>query len=135
MAIIHQRITIVKIRKPVRKTVNEELQWLGGSLGLFGLRDKDKSCFRIFIELLKMAKQNLAISSDELAHRTKLSRGTVVHHLHKLMDSGIIINQDNRYLLRVGNLEAVVEELQKDVNRTINDLKQIAKEIDSELGM
>ena len=53
MAIIRQRITIINVRKPALRTINDELQWLGSSLGLFNLRDKDKSCFRIFIELLK----------------------------------------------------------------------------------
>ena len=47
------KITIIRIRKPAQSNINKELQWLGSSLGLFGLRDKDKSCFRIFIELIK----------------------------------------------------------------------------------
>ena len=63
MAFIHQRITIVKIRKPVTTDVNEELQFLGNSLGLFNLRDKDKSCFRVFIELLKAANVMIKIST------------------------------------------------------------------------
>jgi len=131
--IFHQRITIVRIRRPVRSDVNEKLQWFGDSLGLFGLRDKDKSCFRVFIELLKTAKQNRPVSSDEIAFRTKLTRGTVVHHLNKLIEAGIIIHESEGYMLRVASLEAVVEEIQKDFNRTCDDLKKIARDIDAEL--
>src|SRR3989338_4739748 len=97
MAYVRQRITIMSIRKPDSVNINSELQWLGSSLGLINLRDKDKSCFRIFIELLKSAKSHHALTSDELAYSLSLSRGTVVHHLNKLLESGFVINEKNKY--------------------------------------
>ncbi|MBI2135396.1 ArsR family transcriptional regulator [Candidatus Woesearchaeota archaeon] len=130
-----QRITIITIRKPAQKNINQELQWLGSSLGLFNLRDKDKSCFRVFIELVKTAKTNNPLSSDELAYRLGLSRGTVVHHLHKLLDSGIVVPTERGYLLRVNNLQDLVDEVEKDMVRTISELKKMAKEIDEGLGL
>jgi len=57
MRISRQRITIINIRKRSLDNINMKLQWLGSSLGLFNLRDKDKSCFRIFIEVIKSAKE------------------------------------------------------------------------------
>lgn len=135
MRVIRHRITIRTVRKPVKKNLNEELQWMGDSLGLASLRDKDRSCFRIFIELLKSTRKNKALSSDEIAYKLKLSRGTVVHHLHRLMEAGLVIQEKNRYMLRVGNLEAVMEEIQKDVDRTFSDLRDIAKDIDKNLGL
>ena len=135
ITITQQRITIINLTKPVKKTLNEELKWFGSSLGLFNLRDKDKSCFRLFIELLKNAKINQALSSDELASKTNLSRGTVVHHLHKLMETGIVIRDGKKYILRVPNLEILVEELKQDIDRACLNLKQIAKNIDKFLGL
>ena len=129
-----QRITIVRIRRPAKDDINTDLQWLGSSLGLFGLRDKDKSCFRIFIELIKASKHDRSLTSNELAYRSKLSRGTVVHHLKRLEDSGIIIHEKNSYLLRVPNLSKLVEEIKKDIDRTCNDLEETAKQIDSRLS-
>lgn len=134
MVIIHQRITIVSARKP-RRNLNDELQWLGNSLGLFSLRDKDRSCFRLFIELLKAAKVHHALSSDALAAKLKLSRGTTVHHLNKLMETGIVMREGNKYILRVDNLEFLIDELRKDSERMFHDLKKIAKEIDGFLGL
>lgn len=131
----YQKITIIKTAKPVRKNLNEELQWLGSSLGLFNLRDKDRSCFRIFIEMLKSAKKGKVLSSDELAKMLNLSRGTVVHHINKLMESGLVISTGNKYSLRVENLEVLIEELRKDLERSIDDLKDIAGDIDQALGL
>ncbi|MCX6707418.1 MAG: ArsR family transcriptional regulator [Candidatus Woesearchaeota archaeon] len=131
----HQRITIIRYRRPEKKDINDKLQFFGNSLGLFGERDKDKSCFRIFIELLKATRKNMAISSDDMALKTELSRGTVVHHLHRLMESGLVVQDSGRYILRSGNLNAVMEEIQKDVDRTFNDLKRIASDIDKGVGL
>lgn len=135
MYIYHQRITIIKHQKPSNKDLNKQLQWLGSSLGLFNLRDKDKSCFRIFIELIKSSKEKRPLSSDEIAARAHLSRGTVVHHLNKMMHSGLVVNHKNKYLLRVENLETLVDEVQKDIKRTMNDLKEVAEQIDKALGI
>ena len=108
---------------------------VGSSLGLFNLRDKNSSCFRIFIELLKSAKKNVPLSSDELAEMLNLSRGTVIHHINKLMEAGIVVHDGNRYYLRVHKLQSLIEELRKDTERTLNDLKQAAAEIDHMMGL
>ena len=101
MVFIKQRITIVNIRRPSETNVNQELQWLGTSLGLFNLRDKDKSCFRVFIELLKCAKGNRTLTSDELAAKLDLSRGTIIHHINRLMESGLVREITGRQRNRV----------------------------------
>lgn len=134
MVIISQRITIVKIRRPA-KNVNDELQWFGNSIGLFNMRDKDKSMFRIFIELLKSTRAKQYLTSDKIADKLQLSRGTVIHHVNKLMAAGLVVNERNRYLLRVDNLEELVDELRTDIARTMDDLKKVAENIDKMLGL
>ena len=135
MIIREQRITIIRVSRPRHHNVNDELKWLGHSLGLFGERDKDSSLYRLFVELIKSRRSNQLLTSDELAHRVGLSRGTVVHHLNKLLESGIVVSERNRYALRVGNLEVLIEELRKDVRRTLDDLKAVARQIDEELKL
>lgn len=135
MIIRRQKITIVNVRKPAQRNVNYELQWLGTSLGLFNLRDKDKSCFRIFLELLKAAKSKSPLTSDEIASKLGLSRGTVIHHITKLMESGLVIHDKNKYMLRVDNLKLLISELEKDVQRTLGDLKEVASSIDEWMGL
>ena len=135
MAYVRQRITIMSIRKPETVNVNSELQWLASSLGLINLRDKDKSCFRIFIELLKSAKRHEGLSSDELAYSLHLSRGTVVHHLNKLMESGLVLSERKRYVLRVSTLHSLVDEIERDFKRTCDEIRDAAREADRKLGL
>lgn len=130
-----QRITIIRVSRPARQNVNDELKWLGHSLGLFSERDKDSSLYRLFVELVKSSRGSHPTTSDELARRLDLTRGTVVHHLNKLLESGIVVEERNRYALRVANLEVLIDELRKDVRRAMDDLKEIARQIDEELKL
>lgn len=134
-----ERITLVRLRKPQPDAgANDLLQWLGRSLGLFGLRDRDRSCFRLFIELLKSGRDGKGggkgeargLSSDELAYRLRLTRGTVVHHLGTLMDAGLVVKSGSSYLLREDSLASLVDELREDLVRACDDLHAVAEEID-----
>ena len=135
MASQFERITIAKLKKQPKADLNQQIQWLSISLGLFNPRDKDRSCFRLFIELLKSAKKEAPMTSDELAYKLNLSRGTVVHHLNKLMESGIVIKHNNKYLLKAKNLENLIKELKADANSVFETLIGVANKIDRLLGL
>ena len=129
-----RKITIIKVRKTRQDNINRELQWLGNSLGLFNQRDKDSSCFRVFITLVRKAKRDEAMSSDEIASKLHLSRGTVVHHLTKLINSGIVIREKEGYLLRETHLQDVIKDIRRDMDSMFSELNEVAKEIDERLG-
>ncbi|MFH1212252.1 MAG: winged helix-turn-helix domain-containing protein [Candidatus Woesearchaeota archaeon] len=130
------RITIVRSSTPKEGNVNFELQWFGESIGLFNKRDKDRSCFRIFITLLdSLKKSDKGMTSDEIAEQTDLSRGTVVHHLNKLMSSGIVTANRNRYVLKVDSLQELIGQIETEVEQTFDNLKRIAEDIDKRLGL
>ena len=68
MIIRSNRITINRVRKPSPDNVNDELQWFFDSLGVLGNRDKDKSCFRTVIVLLRSIKRD-GMTSDEISEK------------------------------------------------------------------
>lgn len=135
MYVKRTRITIIRSSAPAKGKLNDELQWIGSSLGLFNMRDKDKSCFRIFIELIKASKQDKKLSSDDLAARLNLSRGTVVHHLSKLMQAGLVGSEKNKYFLRESTLHKLLETIESDMHSAMHELREKAKEIDTTLGL
>ncbi|MFT4261471.1 MAG: ArsR family transcriptional regulator [Candidatus Woesearchaeota archaeon] len=130
------RITIIRTETTDYNNLNDQLKWFGASLGLFNLRDKDGSCFRIFIVLLKDLKSlNKGLSSDEIAAKTLLSRGTVVHHLNKLMDSGFVVSVDNRYFLKANSMEELVDDVEKNILKSLKSLREVGKDLDKNLGL
>lgn len=133
--IIREKITIIRTRKPAESSINDLLQWFGSSLGLFGIRDRDKSCFRVFLELIKGLKMQHPLSSDQIALHTGLSRGTVIHHINRLIESGMVVHEGNRYMLRANTLHDIISEIQQDMDRTLDDLKETASKLDTRLGL
>lgn len=128
---MEKRITIIQLRKSNLEDLNSKIQWLGNSLGLFNERDKDRSCYRLFVELLKFPDRE--VSSDELAYRLGLSRSAVVHHLNKLIKAGLVVSEKKRYRLRAGTLSELLNEIQFDFERMLSDLRKVAKEIDENI--
>jgi hypothetical protein len=51
------------------------------------------------------------------------------------MESGLVIHEQGKYMLRVDNLGMLISELEKDVNRTLEDLRDIASGIDNWIGI
>ncbi|MBN2421960.1 winged helix-turn-helix transcriptional regulator [Candidatus Woesearchaeota archaeon] len=135
MLIRESKITIITSRKPKKNELNEEINWFCDSLGLFGNRDKDKSCYRLFVTLLKALKSGQDLSSDEIAEKVQLSRGTVIHHLHKLIGSGIVVSHAQKYSLRYENLSDLITEIERDLLKTMDKLKKSAEEIDKRLNL
>ena len=130
-----RKITIINVRRPPQIDLNQELQVFGRMLGLFGERDRDRSCFRIFIELLKAKKLHLPLSSDELSERLNLSRGTVVHHINNMLERGLIAHEGRRYVLRSENLEQLILDLQRDAELAFRELRKTARELDAFLNL
>ncbi len=125
-----RRLEIMIVRRPRQLGINEELQWFGSCLGLFGDRDKDKSCFRVFLELVKAAKQRRVLSSDELGALLRLSRPTIIHHIHTLEERGLVVQERSKYVLRTETLEQTLHLLKQDMTRALDDLEHAAREID-----
>lgn len=127
------RITIIRRIVPSDMTINEELQAFSDAIGLFSERDKEKSCFRVFITLLREHKP---LTSDELAFASNLSRSTVIHHLNKLMDSGLAIATDEgKYALRAYSFEKIADFLEDDVRIYFRELRKLGASIDEDLGI
>jgi DNA-binding transcriptional ArsR family regulator len=132
------RIVIIKAEQPEMQNVNDLLQWFGGSLGLFSMRDRDRSCFRVFIVLLKSGKKERGkavsgVSSEEIAEVTSLSRGTVVYHLNKLMEAGLVREAKKKYYLEADTLEGLAEKLRMDAEIALENLKRLGREIDGKM--
>lgn len=125
-----KEITIIGLDNFEECELNEKIKSFSNSLGMFNKRDKEKSCFRIFINLLKESEP---ISSDEIAEKSRLSRATVIHHITKLRDSGIVIKEEKGYVLKQRSLEKLTNEIEKDLFETLGKLKEISKQIDEEL--
>lgn len=128
-------IKLMKLREFPNKNVNSELMWLAQSIGLLNKRDKDKSLYRLFLELIKSSKNKEMLTSDELADRLNLTRATVIHHMKTLQNMGLIRRLNNTYILHSNSLLELFREIDNNYKKTMRQILTIAKNIDDELKL
>lgn len=133
---VSSKITIIRRDTPDSENINDLLQWYGAALGLFSLRDKNSSCFRIFIVLLHdLKKDSAGVTTDDIAERTNLTRATVLHHLRKLKRKNLLRKADNTYFLHVENLEEMTEDIREELNETLDEVRRVGEQIDTILDL
>jgi len=109
--------------------------WWVNLLGYFSLRDKQETAGRIFRLLVKeCCGDSEGLSSDDIADRLELSRGSIVHHLNSYISSGLVLKEHNLYRLRSASLQKCIDEIKADIDRIFKQMTKIATEIDEKLG-
>jgi predicted transcriptional regulator len=106
----------------------EDLRWICHALSIVTPRDKKETVVSVIHTILVSEKRRLP--SDEIAQRVGISRGTVIHHIKRLIRAGIVIQNGNHYELREYSLERTIERIREDVCRFIEDIMEIGKSID-----
>jgi len=110
------------------------IRWIARSFGLASDRGNN-TCLNILKELLLEFKRKGFVTSQELAQSLNLSREIVNYHLRTLMACGLIYRERNRYYLRGRTLRESIEELERDIERILINIKDIAESIDKILGL
>lgn len=132
---ILREIRIKQLRLPEERDLEKEMEWLCQSLGIISERDRDRSSFKIFHLLVNAAKERRELTINEISEIVGLSRTSVVHHLKQMEESGIIFRRSGRVELREFTLYQLVDEIEKDFQRSLERIKKVAKEIDKLLNI
>lgn len=127
-------ITLKEVQKPHIMTPEEELAWLCESFNFQHGRDTERISARLISELLKELAYQPRVSSEELAQHLNVSRACVNHHVRNLTTAGFLAREKKRIILRGGNLSGTIHEIRKDAERILDELAEVATNLDKALG-
>ncbi|MFH1126844.1 MAG: hypothetical protein ABIG84_06730 [archaeon] len=130
-----KRFVLVEVKKPRNSELESDIEWMCECLGIITPRDRERTSTKILTVMLRAAKDDVPLSSDDIANRVGITRGTAVHHIKRYMGSGIIVKHRSAYELRTHSLRETLDEIELDMERTIKRMKQIAEQIDEEMGL
>lgn len=130
-----RQFTVKKLREPVQKQLDQDIEWICNSLGFLTPRDQDKTAFKILKALVNSAKEGEGLTSEELAGYVEPTVGSVIYHLKKLMKAGLVVKLDSHYELRMNSFLKTIEEIEKEITITLSDIKMIAKDVDDKIGL
>ncbi len=130
-----KQFVVRKLREPTEKKLDKDIEWVCNSFGFITLRDQDKTAFNILKALIKSAKESKGLTSEELAELVEPTIGSVIYHLKKLMKAGLVVKLDSTYELRMNSLLTTIEEIEKEISLTLDDIKKVAEDIDNKVGL
>lgn len=125
-----ERITIRFMEKPDLNDAEGIIRWFCEVFGLSNQRIDNPVEVQILKAFVEAARDGKALSSSELDLETKLARSTVIYHLNRFRDAGLIVKQGRKYYLRASLMEKVIQEISYDLQRELAGLMESAKRLD-----
>lgn len=127
-----REIALRELERPVGNNLGKEIEWICECLGL--ANREDDLAVDIFKELLRASKKREGVSSKEITDKKTVTQGAVIYHLNIFIRSGVIEKRGRRYFLRSHRLDETLGELEQDMLRRMQRLKEIARRIDEASG-
>jgi len=123
------------VRMPLASNKDSDIEWISTCFGFTVPRDKQKTAAKIFAALVEAIRGGDITTSDELAEKVGVTRAAVVHHLNRMMGSGLVIRRHGGYRLRMQSIEGTITEVQRDITRIFENLRRVAREIDQAMNI
>lgn len=109
----------------------DEIEGLCKALHIITKRDTDGTVTTVIRTMLtKSAGQ--PIGSSELADLTHLKRVTIIHHLKRLLKSGLVRKQEHKYVLCPSGFLEIVRQKRAEAEEMFDDAERLAKSLDSQ---
>ncbi len=122
-----ERVVVRQAGRPSKETADELVSWFCRSLDL---KDSDVEP-RMLREIIDGSFSDTGVTSKELDRELAMPRSTVIYHLNKFIDSGLVVRKKRRYYLRAMSMKGTIEELQDDILREFQRMLEFADKLDS----
>jgi predicted transcriptional regulator len=123
------KIIIRSVQRPNYNSPEALIHWFCAE---FNLSDENNISMeeQILKEFVNAAYNNHGLSSTELSSEHELARSTVIYHLNRLIETGLLVKRGRRYYLRANELSKAIEEMQLDIEREMRKMMLAAMEFD-----
>ncbi len=127
----NKEIVIRYVEKPAREKDNADvlIRWFCEALGLSKEDEKNSIEEKMLKKFIYAALKDRGISSGELDFGKPVPRSTVIYHLNRFVDAGLIVKRGRRYYLRSIDMAGVIKELEYDMDREIRRMLDMAEEL------
>ncbi|MCL4373868.1 MAG: hypothetical protein M1360_03240 [Candidatus Marsarchaeota archaeon] len=122
------KIVIRSVERPRSDTPESIIRWFCNVLDLDSDIEED-----LLKKFIKAANQNKSISSSELKFEN-VARSTVIYHLNRFIDAGLVVRKGRKYMFRGPNMSSLIEEMEYDIDREMQRMLDFAKELDRQLA-
>jgi predicted transcriptional regulator len=125
------RIIIKTVERVSNKTPTDFVKWLCEALGLAEGEENGKALDQQILEKLIVASRlNTGITSSEIGKKEGIARSTVIYHLNRLINTGLVKKRGRKYYLRAVDVASTIKEMEYDIDREFSRIQDAAQEFD-----
>lgn len=110
-------------------TADADIDYIYQCLGLGDERDDLGRL--VFRALVHASVRGEGISSRDLMQLSEVSQAAVIYHLNLFQRSGLVMKDGRNYYLRGRTLEQTLGEIEGDLHRRFEHLREIARKIEA----
>jgi hypothetical protein len=125
-----ERLVLRFVERPDSEDPEKIIKWFCEVLGLSSGNENNNIEEQILKSFIDAAQTDTGISSSELKLDTTLARSTVIYHLNRFIEVGLLVKKGRKYHLRASEMQKAIEEIEYDVNREMQRLLDTAKMFD-----
>lgn len=126
-----EKIEIRAVERPDGNDPVKVIRWFCAALGLSNGRDDISIEEQILRDFMFAPQKGDGLASSELEFDRQLPRSTVIYHLNRFIDAGILVKKGRKYYLRANEMSKIIEEIEYDINREMQRMLDIARELDT----
>ncbi len=116
------------VERPEFKKPEDIIKWFCAAFGLVANPGENGVEEQILQTFVMAAQEDKGLSSSEIELDPPMARSTVIYHLNRFMDSGLIVKRGRLYFLRAPDMARAIEEIEYDMEREFQRLIDAAKE-------
>ncbi|MDE1856999.1 MAG: hypothetical protein KGH98_02850 [Candidatus Micrarchaeota archaeon] len=127
-----ERIVIKVVGMPNDGDPDRMIKWFCEVFDLSNGKDNDNIEEQILKRFILNQGNGDGLSSSQLNAdlETHLARSTLIYHLNRFIDAGLLVRKGRRYHLRANELSKTIEELEYDIDREMKRLHHVAEEFE-----
>lgn len=125
-----EQIVIRFIEKPDLNDAESIIRWFCNVFGLSSVDAENPVEEQILKSFVEAAREGKGMSSSELELERKIARTTVIYHLNRFIDAGLVVKKGRKYYLRASEMERAIQEIGYDLEREMKRLLDTARQFD-----
>jgi DNA-binding MarR family transcriptional regulator len=109
---------------------DDELVSLCRKMRLMSERDTDATLPQV-LKVMMLRSRGQPVGGSELSELSGINRITIIHHLKRLENAGLVQRQESKYVLRVQSAEEMLLRFREEMERHFQEMDEMAREIDA----
>ena len=123
---------VLQRRQP--QDIDSELAELCKMMRLMSERDTDGTLPQV-LKIMMVEGKGKPVGGSDLSRISGINRITIIHHLGRLEDAGLVRRQEGKYILKVQSAEDMLMEFRKEMERHFVEMDEMARQIDEQFDI